>query len=431
MASLYDDKVLGAKERIALARKLQEQSDNQQNGQMVSGWYVPNYGGAISGAVKNIIGAWQEKDAKDELDKAEREKNLALARGLMGTGMQIPEDLRSKLATPEQSPSFWERGKAFITGENQPQGTPRQEFTEQPTVNPTDAQREQAMMQLTTVDPAFAAPLIQQSQFKYGKEQEANLRKDALEAQKQEHEANRAWREQESERDRKAREDLAKMNIQSREDMARLAASLRAPTGEGSAAKGWEVIINPNTGLPSARVNKLTGEVAPLDQSAFGPSKNKQTILNESQSNAYLLGTRANQANQILNANPNANAAAINSTNSLANIPVVGGIAGAATNSLLSDKSQEVKNAQKNFLTSVLRKESGASISPSEFSEGNKIYFPQVGDKPEVLKQKEQNRKIAVQGILSAVPPDYLQQHQQEIEQPPPKGVWTIRPKGQ
>lgn len=115
MAGLYDEKVLGAKERIALARKLQEQADNQQAGQMVSGWYVPNYGGAVAGAMKNIMGAWEEKSAKDELDKAERDKNLALARGLMGTGMQIPDDLRSKLAIPEQSPSLWERGKAFVT----------------------------------------------------------------------------------------------------------------------------------------------------------------------------------------------------------------------------------------------------------------------------------------------------------------------------
>ena len=433
MASLYDEKVLGAKERIALARKLQEQGDNVAAGQMVSGWYVPNTGGAVLGALKNVLGAWEEKGAKEELDTAERDKNMALARGLMGTGMQIPDDLRSKLATPEQSPSWWERGKAFVTGDDQPQGTPRQEFTEQPVTNPTDAQREQAMMQLTTVDPAFAAPLIQQSQFKYSKEQEKQLRQDALAAQQEEHKAQREWREQESERDRIARQDLAKMNIQSREDLARLAASLRAPSGgnDGGVAKGWEVITNPNTGLPSARVNKLTGEVAPLDQSAFGAPKNKQTTLNESQSNAYLFGTRAGQANETLKANPTANTAAISTTNLLSNIPVVGGIAGAVANSLLSDKSQEVKNAQKNFLTSVLRKESGASISPSEFAEASKIYFPQVGDKPEVLKQKEQNRQMAIQGIISAVPQDYLQQHQQAQPAQPQQGGWAIRPKGQ
>ena len=59
MASLYDEKVLGAKDRIALARKLQEQSANQQAGQMVGGWYVPNTGGAALGALKNILGAWE------------------------------------------------------------------------------------------------------------------------------------------------------------------------------------------------------------------------------------------------------------------------------------------------------------------------------------------------------------------------------------
>ena len=68
MASLYDEKVLGAKDRIALARKLQEQGDNVAAGQMVSGWYVPNTGGAITGAIKNIIGGYQEGKAREDLE---------------------------------------------------------------------------------------------------------------------------------------------------------------------------------------------------------------------------------------------------------------------------------------------------------------------------------------------------------------------------
>ena len=114
MASLYDEKVLGAKDRIALARKLQEQSANQQAGQMVSGWYVPNTGGAILGAVKNLIGGYQEGTAQNELDKAEREKTAATIRGLNSMGMEAPPEMALQAGTPEQKPSWWDKTSAFV-----------------------------------------------------------------------------------------------------------------------------------------------------------------------------------------------------------------------------------------------------------------------------------------------------------------------------
>lgn len=57
------------------------------------------------------------------------------------------------------------------------------------------------------------------------------------------------------------------------------------------------------------------------------------------------------------------------------------------------------EQAEKNFLNAVLRRESGASISPSENESGVKQYFPRPGDSPEVLRQKEINRKIVYEGM--------------------------------
>lgn len=48
--------------------------------------------------------------------------------------------------------------------------------------------------------------------------------------------------------------------------------------------------------------------------------------------------------------------------------------------------------AQENFVTAVLRPESGAVISDSEFAREEKKYFPQVGDDERVLEQKENSR---------------------------------------
>lgn len=50
------------------------------------------------------------------------------------------------------------------------------------------------------------------------------------------------------------------------------------------------------------------------------------------------------------------------------------------------------EQAESNFINSVLRRESGAAISPGEFDRAEQQYFPRAGDTEKVLKQKEQNR---------------------------------------
>lgn len=64
--------------------------------------------------------------------------------------------------------------------------------------------------------------------------------------------------------------------------------------------------------------------------------------------------------------------------------------------------AQSYDQAKRNFLNSVLRKESGAVISPTEFAEGNQQYFPQPGDKAEVIAQKKANRRVAIEGLKQA-----------------------------
>src|SRR3990167_7831506 len=61
---------------------------------------------------------------------------------------------------------------------------------------------------------------------------------------------------------------------------------------------------------------------------------------------------------------------------------------------LQSDIIQQYMQSSRNFINSVLRRESGAVISPSEFSEARKQYLPQPGDSKEVLSDKRKNRQI-------------------------------------
>lgn len=63
-------------------------------------------------------------------------------------------------------------------------------------------------------------------------------------------------------------------------------------------------------------------------------------------------------------------------------------------------KSQD--QAERNFVNAVLRRESGAAISASEFDSASKQYFPRTGDTQDVLAQKQQNRQQAVAGFQAA-----------------------------
>ena len=64
-----------------------------------------------------------------------------------------------------------------------------------------------------------------------------------------------------------------------------------------------------------------------------------------------------------------------------------------------SDALKQQEQAEKNFITAVLRRESGASIAPTEFDTARQQYFPQPGDSSVLLEQKRRNREIALQGL--------------------------------
>jgi hypothetical protein len=69
-------------------------------------------------------------------------------------------------------------------------------------------------------------------------------------------------------------------------------------------------------------------------------------------------------------------------------------------NVMKSADRQKFEQAQRNFINSVLRKESGAAISPSEFDSAAKQYFPQPGDSAAVIAQKSANRQRVIASFL-------------------------------
>lgn len=126
------------------------------------------------------------------------------------------------------------------------------------------------------------------------------------------------------------------------------------------------------------------------------PVKGKSQPLTESQANAALFAARAKESQNIINQiGADYNVTGLNAKRSVDWIPGVGTIA----NSMLSNNQQSVEQAQRDFINAVLRKESGASISPQEFANAQKQYFPQPGDSDVVIKQKNANRNTAITGL--------------------------------
>lgn len=83
-------------------------------------------------------------------------------------------------------------------------------------------------------------------------------------------------------------------------------------------------------------------------------------------------------------------------------IPMIGESLGTALNWTQSPKEQQIEQAQRDFVNAVLRQESGAAISPGEFENAKRQYFPQPGDSPDVIQQKQRNRELAVSGFATS-----------------------------
>lgn len=66
---------------------------------------------------------------------------------------------------------------------------------------------------------------------------------------------------------------------------------------------------------------------------------------------------------------------------------------------LMGSDVKKVDQAQRNFINAVLRRESGAAISPEEFQNARMQYFPQPGDDADQLAQKAQNRQRVIQSF--------------------------------
>ncbi|MDX6807164.1 hypothetical protein [Terrihabitans rhizophilus] len=82
-------------------------------------------------------------------------------------------------------------------------------------------------------------------------------------------------------------------------------------------------------------------------------------------------------------------------------VPVVG-------NYLKTPEYQQAEQAGTEFLQAILRKDTGAAITPQETAEYGKVYLPRPGDSQAVLVQKRASRQRAAQAIKLGLPPQSI-----------------------
>ena len=170
----------------------------------------------------------------------------------------------------------------------------------------------------------------------------------------------------------------------------------------------------PAPGGAGKRGGAVPPAAAPIMQPRGEPLKGKSSGLTESQGNATAFGMRMKESHSALKdleSKGETGTGVIRGTvgGVVGLVPFVGDKFTAATDDIfnvlpsilggMSPEQQQVVNGRINFITAVLRKESGAAISPGEFVTAEKLYFPKPGDDATVIKQKQRARELAIKAM--------------------------------
>lgn len=192
-------------------------------------------------------------------------------------------------------------------------------------------------------------------------------------------------------------------------DMGTLGTMLIYPDGrremvqKGREAPAGQVLETENGPM---LINTRTGAAQPIMVGGQPLAGGKP--LTESQSNATAFGMRAKEANAIITqlekqgiTNTGLTRATIAGT--VGATPFIGENLASAANNLLnftaSPEQQKTRQARQNFITAVLRKESGATIKPEEFAVEEEKYFPTINDSKQVIEQKQKARELAIKAL--------------------------------
>jgi hypothetical protein len=191
--------------------------------------------------------------------------------------------------------------------------------------------------------------------------------------------------------------ETARSNLE-QEKIARFNAKLAS---DRQKLEQWKV-DNPEKEIKEAdgvfvAVDKRSGKVTPI--TVGGKPLESGKPLNEAQGSSVAYGIRMKEANSIVDklASEGTERSAVGAGTQYG----IGGIVNALPSALggANPQQQQFQQAKLNFITAILRKESGAAIGQDEFEREDQKYFRQVGDSDAVAAQKKQARQTAIKAM--------------------------------
>lgn len=132
--------------------------------------------------------------------------------------------------------------------------------------------------------------------------------------------------------------------------------------------------------------NQVQRFVSPQEGATYGKAEEKP---NDAQTQAAGFGKRALASSAIVEGLMQEGYDPSSASKLKNKVPVLG-------NFMASSDDQSFDQAKRDFISAVLRKESGAAISDTEYANEDKKYFPQPGDNPQVMAQKAEARQRAI-----------------------------------
>ena len=148
MASVFDEKILGERQKIALAQKLRESGQEILQGRMVGDRFVgPSWTQGLAQALKQGLGAYQESQAENKIKDLNKKHIIGNIQTLGAMGIPATPAMLDEAGTPAEAAPIWDRWRGALGLIPEPQGTPAQPYQQTVAKNPTAEDKRNAMLQ--------------------------------------------------------------------------------------------------------------------------------------------------------------------------------------------------------------------------------------------------------------------------------------------
>jgi len=372
--------------RLKFADALRQQEAPQ--GQMVSGQYVaPSFTQHLAGLANQYVGKKAEEDVMKQYGEYTKGKQAKLAEALS----EYEKDLMPRTEQAPQQPTT----VMGSTGEIAPNMGMVNAPARQVPVTANDRYSALLKLSAATNNPELMQKAI------LGRVDYANKAEETA--------GERAFREQQTKNDQEFQRIMAKdrnnqeltMQEKSFANQYKLQQSSQGfQAGENSKNRANQIELH-NASQNAAPSGYKKNAYGSLTFIPGGPADPNTKPVTEAQGNARLYGERMATSHNIINGLEVDGKLKYDPIATRAIITAPGGISD-LTYGMAGKDTQSASQAMRDFINATLRRESGAAISPSEFDNAIKQYFPQPGEDKSVSEQKRKNREVAIKGITDA-----------------------------